>query len=116
MERIYVYRNLHYRNQVIWSLRSCKTGLVVAHEPRVYLSMPKFCVGSKGNQKVRREGRKNVHAGVRGVQLKNKPRNVNWKKAYYNPYKVDTFVDENGNPLFEARYAMLNSEGLWYGA
>ena len=64
-----VYRNLHFRNETVYSVR--KDGLVEGHALMVILdgstAKPvKLAVGPKGNERVREEQRKNVHAVVRG--------------------------------------------------
>ena len=64
-----VYRNLRYRNEVVYSVR--KNGLVEGTALCVVMDgntkyPVKFAVGPKGNQRVRDEGRKNVHAVIRG--------------------------------------------------
>ena len=64
-----VYRNLHFRDEIVYSVR--KDGLVEGHAMMVIMdgSTKKpitFAVGPKGNQRVRDEQRKNVHAVIRG--------------------------------------------------
>ena len=64
-----VYRNLHFRDETVYSVR--KDGLVDGHALQVVMdgcddSPVTFAVGPKGNQRVRDEERKNVHAVVRG--------------------------------------------------
>lgn len=64
-----VYRNLHFRDETVYSVR--KDGLVQGHALTVLLdgttdSPIVFAVGPKGNQRVRDEQRKNVHAVIRG--------------------------------------------------
>ena len=59
-----VYRNLHFRNEVVYSVR--KDGLVEGHALCHVMDGVTFHVGPKGNQRVRDEQRKNVHAVIRG--------------------------------------------------
>ena len=59
-----VYRNLKFRDETVYSVR--KKGLVEGHALRVVMDGCTFAVGPKGNQRVRDEERKNVHAVVRG--------------------------------------------------
>ena len=59
-----VYRNLHFRDETVFSVR--KNGLVEGHALMVVMDGCTFAVGPKGNQRVRDEQRKNVHALVRG--------------------------------------------------
>tara|TARA_B110000196_G_C20847783_1_gene521372 strand:- start:114 stop:656 length:543 start_codon:yes stop_codon:yes gene_type:complete len=59
-----VYRNLHFRKDVVYSV--CKDGLVEGHALCHVMDGVTFSVGPKGNQRVRDEERKNVHAKIRG--------------------------------------------------
>ena len=59
-----VYRNLHFRNEVVYSVR--KDGLVEGHALCHVMDGVTFHVGPKGNQRVRDEMKKNVHAVIRG--------------------------------------------------
>ena len=59
-----VYRNLHFGDEVVYSIR--KDGLVEGHALCYVMDGVTFHVGPKGNQRVRDEKRKNVHAVVRG--------------------------------------------------
>ena len=59
-----VYRNLHFRDEVVYSVR--KDGLVEGHALCHVMDEATFSVGPKGNQRVRDEERKNVHAVIRG--------------------------------------------------
>ena len=59
-----VYRNLHFRDEIVYSVR--KDGLVEGHALCYVMDGVTFHVGPKGNQRVRDEGRKNVHAVIRG--------------------------------------------------
>ena len=59
-----VYRNLHFRDEVVYSVR--KDGLIEGHALCHVMDGVTFHVGPKGNQRVRNEQRKNVHAVIRG--------------------------------------------------
>ena len=88
--RVEVYYNLHKN---VFSVRH--KGKVIAWGNRVTIENPEYVVREKGRQKVLEEGRKNVHAFVRGTlsdinnfkfgkiqQRLSEPREVT-----YNPYK-----------------------------
>ncbi len=125
-----VYRNLHFRNETVYSVR--KDGLVEGHALMVILdgstAKPvKLAVGPKGNERVREEQRKNVHAVVRGHMVNAvwydndmdafelghaKDACKEWQKHYmeeregyrwlevvYNPYKYKTFMTRDTDPL-----------------
>ena len=83
----------------------------------------KFLVGKAGQARVRREGKKNVHAGVSGYLLED-PCSVDrmvWNGFYdkqvwvmYNPYKHETFVERTGVcddqhpiPVYRANYVAM---------
>lgn len=65
-----------------------------------------FKVSEAGRQRVLREKRKNVHAGVLGTVL-GIPVLQPADKAFYNPYKYDSFVDVNGQRLSTASLVVL---------
>ena len=89
-DRVRVYYNLHKK---CYSVQDYKTGLVTKHTNRLNLSNAMFVVRKSGNERVRSEGKKNVHAFVNGI--------VNDKQDYtkvgvsykvrYNPYEMDYF-------------------------
>ncbi len=109
--KVFCYRNLHMKG-VVWSVKSTKSGLVVDRSTRVVIKDAELVVSAAGRARVLSEKRKNVHAGVRGKRLKRLPKNLaGWVRAWYNPYKVDSFVTESGK-VFTARYAVLDKDGL----
>jgi len=78
--------------------------------------MADLIVSQAGRDRVIREKRKHVHAGIRGKRIKAAPKNVVWIKATYNPYLYNSFVtSEDEIPIHSARYAKLNRFGLWIG-
>ena len=100
--KVDVYFNLHRK---LFSIRACEgpnKGRVIAHRETVTLLQPEFKVSQAGRARVLREGRKNVHATVRGTwiyhehienyrsQVENrcKKRGV---EITYNPYKMSSF-------------------------
>ena len=93
--RVEVYYNLHK----IFSVRH--KGKVIAWGNRVTIENPEYVVREKGRQKVLKEGRKNVHAFVRGtlsdIDIFNQSAYQMPKEVTYNPYKYDSFVD--GGPI-----------------
>ena len=126
-----VYRNLHWKDETVYSVRKCSDGLVEGHGYYVILdgntkTPVTFAVGPKGNQRVRDEQRKNVHAVIRGCivnavwayadmdasekehaqeAMKHyKSREMGdregyeWREVIYNPYKCRTFVTREASP------------------
>lgn len=91
--RVFVYRNLH-KNCL--SVKNVKTGLVIARVDSITLKNVKFKVSAKGRERVLKEKRKNVHAGVEGEWVLDSmaPDIGGWRKVVYDPYKFSSFVDE----------------------
>ena len=101
MRKVRMYWNLHKK---IWSVQDCKTGRVTDHVPALTLADAKFVVRKAGQERVRREGKKNVHAFAVGhISLNNGTAVFGGRKVSYNPYKNDTFVfTDTGEPVTDA--------------
>jgi hypothetical protein len=110
--RVFAYRNLN-RKGVVWSIRSEKTKLVVSRVEKAYFKNATLKVSPAGRARVLKEKRKNVHAGVLGVILKNPPRNKEWVRVSYNPYISGYFTDQSGNAILNVKYAKLTPSGLF---
>ena len=108
--RVYVYFNLHKK---IWSVR--QSGTPVEHTKYIMLKDARFLVSEAGRQKVLREQRKNVHAGVSGYiveRVPNIPDAIH--NVTYNPYRYDTFVDcIDREQVTHADYAVLECGDDW---
>lgn len=109
-----VYRNLTKRR---WSVRNRKTGLVVLHRRALVLRTCTFHVSSAGRERVRREGRKNVHAVVRGELTTLMPPLSRyyacgyWAIVHYNPYVHECFVDYSVCPVVGALLVEFRVDG-----
>ena len=118
-KKVRVYRNLHKQ---CFSVK--QDGLVRCHADHVTLENCHFIVSKAGQKRVRNEGRKNVHAYIEGVLVDTREADKivdgtksdaeldagksDWKKAYYNPYTCDTFINQyDGSPLETAKFADL---------
>ena len=106
MHNVRVYWNLHKK---LWSVQDRKTGLVIAHTDHIALTDAKFVVRKAGQEKVRSEGKKNVHAFAVGTIY---PADMyalfNAKKVTYNPYKNDTFIfAKTGEPVVDVSVISL---------
>ena len=112
MKRSYVYFNLQRR---VWSER--QAGKVIANAEVIRLRDVRSLVGKAGQAKVRAEGRKNVHAGVSGINVTDSfqkeyvPENGSWVWVSYNPYENDTFVTQFGDPVESADWAVMDASG-----
>lgn len=92
MDKVRIYWNLHKK---CWSVQDRKTGRVIRHETTCVLSDGKFIVRKAGQEKVRREGKKNVHAFAVGTVSTLDSRAFmqdTCRPVTYNPYVNDTFV------------------------
>lgn len=114
-----VYRNLHKH-----CLSVVHKGKVVQHASQVLLHNVTFTVSQAGRSRVLSEGRKNVHAFVRGELTRSYPDYVvstgivvplHFRAVTYNPYKYDTFVlvGRENKPIFHAPCAII-IDGLIY--
>ncbi len=110
--KVFAYRNLN-RKGVVWSIKDCKTNLVIDRVSEAYFKDVELKVSQAGRQRVLKQKKKNVHAGVKGYRLKYVPPISEWVHASYNPYKQKVFMDAYGNPVEKVKYAMLDEEGLW---
>ena len=99
--RVFVYFNLHKKCFSIKALEGDRKGKVIAHSDTVVLEGCKLMVSEAGRQRVLREKRKNVHAGVSGTWIHyctNRADNafdflsMVGKQVTYNPYKYASFV------------------------
>jgi hypothetical protein len=104
--RVEVYFNLHKKT---FSVRSAKSGKVLLHTDEVHIENPEFVVRQSGRNRVLSEGRKNVHAFVRGdatfFRYTNRPM---LDTLTYNPYRYASFVDkQTEEPVYKASRAWL---------
>ena len=118
LKKIEVYFNLHKKT---WSVR--QSGRVVGHTDYIQVKNLQYVVSQKGNERVRREKKKNVHAFVRGYITDSLPLFPQQQKfVSYNPYKNSSFVVRNTNDtICSSPYANLEVtnqkplvEALWY--
>ena len=106
--RVEVYRNLH---KSAWSVRH--QGKVIYHDEATLIADARLVVQPAGQARVRREGRKFVHAWTKGERLDiGLAPTKGWRRVTYNPYTMDTFQDtETGAPVTEAAYVLLDANG-----
>ena len=118
-QRVYVYRNL---TKGCWSLKSVKTGRVLAHAGSLTLKDPVFKVSEAGRQRVIRDQQKNVHAGIVGtvmgpveheVWINSKGVPARKIAVTYNPYRFSTFVTKEPyqNDLGYTQFPVHRSDG-----
>lgn len=113
---VFIHRNLH--KPPYWSIKKgISGGNVIGYDTDIWLTNVTFKVQEGGRERVRKEKRKNVHAGVVG-KIKESGGNYDtsgWTLVTYNPYKNDTFVEyESGKPIHNAKEAILkNTKEVW---
>lgn len=115
--RVFVYFNLHRKCWSVKALEGPRKGRVIHHMDRLALDLVEFRVSAAGRARVLRERKKHVHAGVVG-ELRNDIPTITgwWEQAYYNPYKVETFVrKDTGGPIKRATRAVLTEDReVWF--
>lgn len=120
MEKYFVYFNLHKH---VFSCKNRKTGLVNRdyYSTALKLSNCEFKVSEAGRQRVLKEKRKNVHAGVVGnvvaiditIEDLDNPLNE-LTQLTYNPYKYDSFVvKETEQPVKSAEIVYLLNKRIY---
>ena len=105
MLRKQIYFNLHKR---LFSIQ--EKGKVIDHTNNITLWNCRFLVGEKGRDRVRQEGKKNVHAKVSGFIERDKSYDGCDRVSIvkYNPYVNDTFVrEEDNSPIHYAKVVNL---------
>jgi hypothetical protein len=111
-QEVFVYFNLHKK---VFSVKDVKTGLVVAHTETIALEDATFKVSEAGRQRVLKEQRKNVHAGVRGKYTGTITTNELGREATYNPYKFSSFVDKGTlEPIEKASVVHLEKRKVYF--
>lgn len=110
--KVFVYFNLHRKCWSVKALEGDRKGLVIMHCLELFLKDVTFKVSEAGRQRVIREQRKNVHAGVVGT-ICDPILRVTWDRVSYNPYKAGHFVNSEGNPVYNAEYASMADRKVW---
>lgn len=94
--RVFVYFNLHRKCWSVKALEGPSKGRVIMHTLSLLLTCCTFRVSEAGRQRVLKERRKNVHAGVvgyltdDGASVGDAPAAVS-----YNPYRAGHFYAKN---------------------
>lgn len=103
---VQAYFNLR-RKEFSVQRRNGKGGWVVwFYTSELTLKDVTFRVSEASRQRVIREGRKNVHAYVRGTLVEAIPATPT--AATYNPYKYESFVEKDTEAaVYAARFARL---------
>ena len=106
--KVFVYFNLRTQLWSVKALEGPRKGRVIAHRAIVTLKDCRFRVSEAGRQRVLREQRKNVHAGVEGSWARASRAGQGKRSVTYNPYQAPTFVERSTRaPVFTAPSAVL---------
>jgi hypothetical protein len=108
-----VYRNVN-RKGVSYSIR--QSGYVVAHGTDIHLVNAEFVVQEGGRKRVKKSGKKNVHAWVRGEIVQAQPVDEDDRtyQIEYNPKKNKAFMRKDTKKEIKAApYVMLTSKGVY---
>lgn len=115
----FIYWNSRKKTFSVRAEEGIHKGKVITHLDYVALSWPVAKVSVAGRERVRREKRKTVHAGILGILTAGKKEGItpgalqkldSCRIVSYNPYINDTFVfEDTGEPY-------KNSDGAYlYG-
>ncbi len=116
-DKVRVYRNLNNGKWSILAMTGEYKNKVVGHLEELSLSDVRFIVSAAGQARVRREGRKNVHAYAQGVlsSITAAPFGVDVPIVSYDPYGKDFFFrKDNENVKLEALQSLNFSHGKAY--
>jgi hypothetical protein len=109
---VFVHRNLN--RPPYYSIKAGKSGgPVIGYDTDIHLKDVQFKVQKGGMNRVRKEKRKNVHAGVVGkiISSGGEYNTDGWVLITYNPYKHNSFVEyETEKPIFKADEVILKNE------
>ena len=114
-DKVQVYKNL---NRSCFSIRSKKTGLVVAYADTVTLSDVIYKVSEAGLQRVLKTGIRSVHAYIEGIfmvaDLKAPPAGAN-QLAYYQPFTTDHFhVEGSATKVHHSKIAHCQNRRVFF--
>lgn len=106
--KCFVYFNLHKKCFSVKALQGANKGKVIMHTDAISIAMPEFKVQEAGRQRVLREKRKNVHAGVVGYIKDQDHIALTDRKVSYNPYKMGSFyTTDDQQPISKGNIAVL---------
>lgn len=110
--KVFVYFNLHKKCWSVKSLEGETKGKVIAHCETIILKNCELKVSEAGRQRVIREQKKYVHAGVVGIVVSmNKKVKETSTQITYNPYKFNSFINNNTmEPVFQTNKAYMSAK------
>lgn len=114
-DQVRVYRNL---NNSLFSIKSVKSGLVLAHGDNFIVRNGVTHVSESGRKRVLNKKQRNVHAWITGELVgsaEDEAENWIYDEVYYNPYSLDQFlIKETMKQLGEYDVDFLFKDGKCY--
>lgn len=114
-QRVKIYLNPHKMGR--FSIEDCQTGIVVAYADSILLKDAQFIVDKQKQEQAKIEGSRNIHAFVIGsyvVTDQERPKELS-RQGYYNPFHVDTFVnEETREPLHSADLLYCHNKRVYF--
>lgn len=119
----FIYWNSRKKTFSVRAEEGIHKGKVITHLDYVALSYPVAKVSIAGRERVRREKRKSIHAGIWGTLTAGKKEGIttralqkldSCREVSYNPYINDTFVFSDTGEPYEASYGAYLYGGKIY--
>ena len=114
--RVFVYYNLHKHTWSIKALQGPQRGRVIGHSDTVLLQDAIGRVSEAGRQRVLRDKRKNVHAGIVGTLVHREVEGYfpELDEVTYNPYKYTTFVHKDTEECYTgSQFAYMDNRRVY---
>lgn len=110
------YRNLHFKQEIVYSVRDRKRDRLIAYTPAITLRDAVFRIKASEQRRAVLRHERNVHAFADGFVVPTGQDGIEgWRTARYNVFKWDTFVDaDTETPILRARYVHLGPSGMLY--
>ena len=110
--KYYLYRNLHKN---MFSIKY-KQKVIDRNNYQIMKDVI-FVVSKKGQDRVRKEKRKNVHATISGFLVNESEFNINLYnliELYYNPYTTDYFtIKETKENIYNTKYILAKDNRIF---
>ena len=110
--RYYLYRNLHKN---MFSIKY-KQKVIDRNNYQIMKDVI-FVISKKGQNRVRKEKRKNVHATVSGFLVNENEFNINLYdliELYYNPYTTNYFtIKETKENIYDTKYILAKENRIF---
>lgn len=112
-----------FKNWQLGCYNIMQHGKLLASAKQVRLSGVEFLVRQSGRKRMLERGRRNVHAYAIGKledyvhpEETRVLEKISGRGVYYNPYRFDSFVDnDTETPVMAASFAHFDETGVTYG-